>query len=880
MLLCGSVAAQSYHVYDVVWLSSGKPSPHSPIRICSAQPIANVATPCQPLANVYSDQALTQPKTQPFYTDTNGNYDFWVASPASYIVEYYPQGSPVAVHQVLTAPVTSTLPPGQPGPAGQDGAPGAPGYSPSQILSGCGVGYTGGLGFLVGPCKYLIAGSQGGTTLNITTNTALTGPAADPSLNRFDAIVGDSTGTLSIVPGTASANPGCPVLNATSQVQIFCYEVDAGATTPANINILDIYHENAEWTCAVSAHLNCASTVNPHTGIKDIEATAAVLTNFANLTIPAGTIDVAGYNDLIFNIASKADWAGLSLTLQWYNGTTAKCTPVTVFNGQFGFDSTRTAYQQVDVPLRLFNCNGIPVTRLQYKVSGTGTSLGFYLDDIYLQGGATNSTGSDFMKWQHGTVGTNGWSSSKQYKINDTVTRLGNTYTAIADSVNAPPESNPAIWDPHTTYQPAGVDNNIQTKCGNQFCAINTTVSGNDVTFPGKVIATEIDATAVTDQGLTISPVTSPTVSGAGEIKFISNAGTCQISQNGGSFTACGAGGVAGSNQQVQFNDAGAFGADSQFLYDKSTHILTVGTSSSQGTIDMLGAAGAPSNPSAGYCRQYFNSTSGKIEWINSAGTSCGPAASVSSVFSRTGAVVATSGDYTEAQISFTDITTNNVSTTKHGYAPKGDGNAAHYLDGTGAYSAPPAAASGSLVLLEEHTASASAALTFTTRNVTGQSGATFQSDYDEYMIMLVNVIPATNSVIAQVKVSTNGGSSYDGGANYQFGYQYLGFGTLDTANVGGTGQTQINLCGTNIANATQSSTTSGVNGHIYLFNPLASATNKWFTWDVAVRLQTNNYHMYGAASYEPTTAVNAFEFLFSSGNIASGTVRVYGVAK
>jgi hypothetical protein len=539
MLLCGSVAAQSYHVYDVVWLSSGKPSPHSPIRICSAQPIANVATPCQPLANVYSDQALTQPKAQPFYTDTNGNYDFWVASPASYIVEYYPQGSPVAVHQVLTAPVTSTLPPGQPGPAGQDGAPGAPGYSPSQILSGCGVGYTGGLGFLVGPCKYLIAGSQGGTTLNITTNTALTGPAADPSLNRFDAIVGDSTGTLSIVPGTASTNPGCPVLNATSQVQIFCYEVDAGATTPANINILDIYHENAEWTCAVSAHLNCASTVNPHTGTKDIEATAAVLTNFANLTIPAGTIDVAGYNDLIFNIASKADWAGLSLTLQWYNGTTAKCTPVTVFNGQFGFDSTRTAYQQVDVPLRLFNCNGIPVTRLQYKVSGTGTSLGFYLDDIYLQGGATNSTGSDFMKWQHGTVGTNGWSSSKQYKINDTVTRLGNTYTAIADSVNAPPESNPAIWDPHTTYQPAGVDGNIQIKTGNQFGAINTSVSGNDVTFPGKLIATEIDATATTGQGVFISAVTSPVLSDAGGISIISNAGTCQISQNGGAYANC-----------------------------------------------------------------------------------------------------------------------------------------------------------------------------------------------------------------------------------------------------------------------------------------------------------------------------------------------------
>jgi hypothetical protein len=68
------------------------------------------------------------------------------------------------------------------------------------------------------------------------------------------------------------------------------------------------------------------------------------------------------------------------------------------------------------------------------------------------------------------------------------------------------------------------------------------------------------------------------------------------------------------------------------------------------------------------------------------------PSAPVSSVFGRTGIVVATSGDYTEAQISFTDITTNNVSTSKHGYTPKLDNNAAHFLDGTGAWGTPAGA--------------------------------------------------------------------------------------------------------------------------------------------------------------------------------------------
>lgn len=42
-----------------------------------------------------------------------------------------------------------------------------------------------------------------------------------------------------------------------------------------------------------------------------------------------------------------------------------------------------------------------------------------------------------------------------------------------------------------------------------------------------------------------------------------------------------------------------------------------------------------------------------------------------------------------EASITFTDITTNNVSTTKHGFAPKAPNDATKYLDGTGAYSVP-----------------------------------------------------------------------------------------------------------------------------------------------------------------------------------------------
>jgi hypothetical protein len=50
-----------------------------------------------------------------------------------------------------------------------------------------------------------------------------------------------------------------------------------------------------------------------------------------------------------------------------------------------------------------------------------------------------------------------------------------------------------------------------------------------------------------------------------------------------------------------------------------------------------------------------------------------------------------------EADLALSDITTNNVSTTKHGFAPKAPNDATKFLDGTGAYSTPPGATSGTV---------------------------------------------------------------------------------------------------------------------------------------------------------------------------------------
>jgi hypothetical protein len=370
------------------------------------------------------------------------------------------------------------------GTNGSNGAPGAPGYSPNQIISGCGVSYGGsGFTFTVAACTYLVNNVQ-----YTAPQTTVTGTAADPTFPRYDSIVANScsplpcNGTITIVPGTASATAAPPSLDITTQTQVTFYGIDALATNPSNLATTDIYHNNTEWTCASTANFNCASTNNPHTGTLDIEATSAALNNNARLTIPSGTVDIGQYNVVNFYIRSKASWPSTrSLTIQWYNGSTAKCTPVTLRDGTFAFNSsTTTAYQLISIPTSVFACDGIPVTQLRYTVAGTGTNLGFYLDDITLEGGLISPVGTLGMRWR----GT--WSSTTAYSVNDTVfyATTGSTYTAILASTNVAPSSSSTTWTVHDTHGPAGVDGNIQVKSGSSFSPIpNSYTVGSSVNF-------------------------------------------------------------------------------------------------------------------------------------------------------------------------------------------------------------------------------------------------------------------------------------------------------------------------------------------------------------------------------------------------------------
>lgn len=174
---------------------------------------------------------------------------------------------------------------------------------------------------------------------------------------------------------------------------------------------------------------------------------------------------------------------------------------------------------------------------------------------------------------------------------------------------------------------------------------------------------------------------------------------------------------------------------------------------------------------------------------------------------------------------------------------------------------------SDGLQLLEQHTALSSATLDFT---------SFINSNYDEYEIEFINVVPATNSVAFWMRMSTDNGSSYDSGNNYGWAaWTYRAGGSGQTGSEGGASKIQLGY-NTDIDNTA----TSGITGSIRLFSPQSTALWKMITGELAYRSGGNRVDNKIRGSYESTTAITSLQFLMSSGNIASGIIRIYGVAK
>lgn len=166
--------------------------------------------------------------------------------------------------------------------------------------------------------------------------------------------------------------------------------------------------------------------------------------------------------------------------------------------------------------------------------------------------------------------------------------------------------------------------------------------------------------------------------------------------------------------------------------------------------------------------------------------------------------------------------------------------------------------------LINTLTASSSATLSDT---------ACFSSSFSVYEIVFTNCIPATNAVGFQMQV-------YSGGSYQTTSYNTIATGIQTSMNVQ-TGETsQISLIRTTNAGLSNTTANGGYSGTIRIYNPSGTASYKAVSGQgISVDTITGTISINLVSGWwANTAAVTGFRVQMSSGNIASGTVKIYGL--
>ena len=177
----------------------------------------------------------------------------------------------------------------------------------------------------------------------------------------------------------------------------------------------------------------------------------------------------------------------------------------------------------------------------------------------------------------------------------------------------------------------------------------------------------------------------------------------------------------------------------------------------------------------------------------------------------------------------------------------------------------------GKMTLLQTQTASSSASVSFTSN---------IDSTYPIYLFKFINIHPATNSTKFQFNLSSDSGSNYNIAktttAFQSYHYEndaeaILGYDTGDDE-AQTTGFAEIAASGTGNGNDEH------LTGTFHLFNPSSTTFAKHVISNVLTSGNALSHQTFMAGYGNTTSAVDAIQFKFASGNIDSGTIKLYGI--
>ena len=184
----------------------------------------------------------------------------------------------------------------------------------------------------------------------------------------------------------------------------------------------------------------------------------------------------------------------------------------------------------------------------------------------------------------------------------------------------------------------------------------------------------------------------------------------------------------------------------------------------------------------------------------------------------------------------------------------------------------PSSISGGAMTLISEQTASGSANLSFT-------SG--IDDTYDSYVFKFINIHPATDEQAFKFQGSVNTGSSYGVSMTSTCFNAYHAEDNSEAALSYQAGSDLANGTGFQDLHRHCSNSNDGnLGGELMLFNPSSTTFVKHFTSKVnGIWHSPGSMENFSAGYFNTTSAIDAIQFKFASGNIDSGVIKLYGIS-
>ena len=183
----------------------------------------------------------------------------------------------------------------------------------------------------------------------------------------------------------------------------------------------------------------------------------------------------------------------------------------------------------------------------------------------------------------------------------------------------------------------------------------------------------------------------------------------------------------------------------------------------------------------------------------------------------------------------------------------------------------------GSMIFIKKLTASSSSTLSF----VNGTSDVVLDSTYKEYVFTFKDIHTSSNNDLFMFNMSIDSGSNYNvtKTTTWFYGYNSYSIDGLNAVEYNGSFDLAQSTSDQVLTNNIGADNDQSASGSLFIYNPSSTTFVKHFMANINTYHGANQAVNSFAAGYGNTTsAINAFIFRMNSGNIDSGTIKLYGI--